>query len=83
MAKQVALVVLGAILIVGFVVIWKYATDALTLFVESFWCTTIDKEQVCRLRGYQHFLIWTAIGIINLLIVGWLLSHFADRPRRS
>ncbi len=79
MPRQVALVALGAILIVAFVIIWKYVTGAMTLFVENFWCTTVDQAEACRLRGYQHFLIWTVIGIMNLLIAGWLLDRFAGR----
>lgn len=82
MTKQVALVALGAILIAAFVIVWKYVTGAMTLFVENFWCTTFEKADVCRIRGYQHFLIWTVIGIVNVLIVGLLFDRMAGRLRR-
>ena len=76
MTRRVALVALGAILIVAFVIVWKYVTGIMTLFVENFWCSTFEKTDVCHFRGYQHFLIWTVIGIINLLIIMTLYGVF-------
>ena len=81
MTKKVALVALGAILIAAFVIVWKYVTGTMTLFVENFWCTTIEKTDVCRFRGYQHFLIWAVIGIINILMVGFIFDRMTGRLR--
>ncbi len=81
MTRRVLLVALGAILITAFVVVWKYVTGIMALFVENFWCTTFEKADVCRFRGYQHFLIWTVIGIINALILGLLFDRIAGRSR--
>lgn len=82
MTRRVALVALGAMLIVAFVIVWKYATGTMTLFVENFWCSTFEKTDACRFRGYQHFLLWTIIGIINLLIAGLLFDRIASRLGR-
>jgi hypothetical protein len=80
--RQAALVALGAMLIALAVIGWKYLTEAMTLFAETFWCSTFEKTGVCRFRGYQHFLIWTVIGIINLLVMGLLIDRIGDRFRR-
>lgn len=80
--KRVAMVALGALLIVTFIIVWKFVTDAMTLFVENIWCTEFEKANVCRFRGYQHFLIWMVIAIINALIVGFLFDRIGSRFHR-
>jgi uncharacterized membrane protein len=82
MSRRVALAALGAILIAASVIVWKYVTGAMTLFVEDFWCSTFEKADVYHFRGYQHFLIWTVIAIMNLLIVGLLFDRIAGRLNR-
>jgi hypothetical protein len=82
MTMRVALVALGAILIGAFVIVWKYVTGAMTLFVENFWCTTFEKADVCRFRGYQHFLIWAVIAIVSLVILGLVFDRIAGHLRR-
>jgi hypothetical protein len=81
LARQVALVALGAIIIAAAVIFWKYVTGAMTSLVENTWCTTIEKAAVCQFRGYQHFLIWTSIGITNLLILGLIVDRIGNRYR--
>lgn len=80
--RRVVLVVLGMILIVVFAFVWKYVTGAMTLFLEDLWCTTIDQAGVCRYRGYQHFLLWSVVGIVNLVVLGVLWERIANRSRR-
>jgi len=81
--KRTALVALGAITLVVLAISWRYATVVMTSLVENAWCSTIEKAAVCRFRGYQHFLIWTIIGIINLLILGLLFDWISDRYSRK
>lgn len=76
------LVVLGAVLIVCFIVAWKYATDAVTYSVENLWCAAVEEAYKCRLRGYQHFLTWTVIAIANMAIVGFLFTWISGRLHR-
>ena len=80
-ARQIALVALGAIVIAAAVIVWKYATGTMTSLVEDTWCTMIAKATVCQFRGYQHFLIWTVIGIVNLLILGLIVDRIGNRYR--
>ena len=75
MPKQIGLIALGAIMIVVAVLVWKYATSTMTNFVETAWCATIEKAEECRYRGYQHFLIWIVIGIVNMLILGLIIDR--------
>ena len=79
--RQIALIALGAIVIVAAVIVWKYSTGAMTSLVENTWCTIIAKAAVCQFRGYQHFLIWTVIGIMNLLILGLIVDRIGNRYR--
>lgn len=78
--KRTTLVVLGALFIAVAVLVWKYATTAMTSLVENAWCSTIAKSEACRFRGYQHMLIWTTIGIMNLLVLGLVFYRLLDRP---
>ncbi|MBS0239332.1 MAG: hypothetical protein JSR89_12990 [Proteobacteria bacterium] len=82
MPKKIGLVVLGAIALVAGVVVWKYATVTMTSLVENAWCSTMEKAEVCHFRGYQHFLIWTIIGITNLFILGLLFDRIRDHYSR-
>jgi hypothetical protein len=82
-AARFTLVVLGIFLIAAFVIIWKFATDAATIFIQNLWCTSFGRTNDCQFRGYQHFLIWTVAGIINLLIMGFLCEKLADYFRRD
>ncbi|MFT3732903.1 MAG: hypothetical protein QM780_16020 [Hyphomicrobium sp.] len=77
-ARQIALIVLGAIVIAAAVILWNFATEIMTSIVEKTWCKTIDKSHDCSVRGYQHVLIWSFFGLINLLIMGFLI----ERARR-
>jgi hypothetical protein len=82
MAKQIALASLGAIIIVVALIVWAYATGTMTSLAENIWCASIGKTVECHFRGYQHFLVWTVLGIINLLVLGLLSERIADRFRR-
>ncbi|WP_423414508.1 hypothetical protein RLW55_14040 [Hyphomicrobium sp. B1] len=77
--KRLAVMVLGAILVVLAVVMWAYATNAMTSLVEHFWCKLAGPE-VCRTRGYQHFIIWMVLGIFNLVVLGFLNDRARARP---
>jgi hypothetical protein len=76
-AAGFTLAVFGVFLVAAFVIVWKFATDATTLFVQNFWCLIFEKND-CQLRGYQHFLIWGVAGIINLLVMGLLCEKIAE-----
>lgn len=79
--RQAVLLVLGVIAIAAAVMVWNYATGTMTSLVEDAWCTIIAKAGGCRYRGYQHFLIWMIIGIVNLLILGLITDRIASRYR--
>ncbi len=79
--KRVTLTASGAILFALAIFLWTYATGTMTSLVEHFWCSMVAAE-TCRFRGYQHFLIWTVLGIANLLILGLLLEYARGRLRR-
>lgn len=81
-AKQIILAALGIVVVVAIVVAWKHVTGDITSFLESTWCAAIQNHGECRIRGYQHFLVWTTTAIVTLLILGLLLDrllgHFRD-----
>lgn len=76
------LALLGAVLILGFIVTWKYTTDAVTYSVENLWCATVAEAYTCRFRGYQHFLTWIVIAIANMAIAGFLFTWISGHLRR-
>ena len=81
--KQGALAALGAVVLAIIVVVWKFATDTITMLIENAWCRTAANAEICRFRGYEHFLAWMAVGILTLLIIGVLIdrisNHFQNR----
>jgi hypothetical protein len=81
--KQGALAALGAVVLATIIVVWKYATDAIARLVEDAWCRAAANAEICRFRGYEHFLAWMVIGILTLLIIGLLIdrvsNHFQNR----
>jgi len=77
------LAALGAVILAAIVVVWKFATDTITMLIENAWCRTAASAEICRFRGYEHFLAWMVVGILTLLIIGILIdrisNHFQNR----
>jgi hypothetical protein len=81
--KQVSLMLLGAALILGLVLLWKYTTGMISQVVERALCWMSGQSATCTLRAYARFSVWMAVGIVNLLVIGGILDKLnaSGRPR--
>ena len=82
LVKRVMMGVLGAVLLVGIALVWKYLTGRMTLLIEQVLCWNAPLVETCRFRGASFFLVWSVVGLVNILILGLLLERLNDRLQR-
>jgi hypothetical protein len=82
LVKQAMMALLGAALLVGALLVWYYLTGRITLFIEQALCSSASVAEPCRLRGASFFLLWTVIGLVNIVLIGLLIDRLNDRLQR-
>ena len=79
---KAASILLGA-LILGLVVLaWGLATNGIASYIERAWCRNVGSSADCHFRGVWTFLVWCIVGIINILIAGFLLERIGENRNR-
>jgi hypothetical protein len=80
--KQAAVVLLGllGVLLLALIVLgWGFATGSITSYAERFWCWGAGYAEDCHFRGASTFLMWCVVGLVNILIIGFLLDRIARK----
>jgi small-conductance mechanosensitive channel len=77
--KQAAVVLLG-LLLLGLVVLgWGLATGSITTKPQPNRCWGAGYGEDCHFRGASTFLMWCVIGLVNILIIGFLLDRITRK----
>lgn len=80
--EKAAGILLGAFLLGLIVLAWGLATSSMASYVERAWCWSVGYPADCHFRGVWTFLVWCIIGIVNILIVGFLLERIGEERNR-
>lgn len=80
--KKAAGILLGALLLGLIVIAWGFATGGIASYVERGWCWSAGYPADCHFRGVWTFLVWCIIGIIGLLVVGFLVERIGEERHR-
>lgn len=80
--KKAGGILLGALLLGLAVVAWGLVTGAIVSYAEHAWCSNTSGDVVCHLRGVWTFLLWSVVGIVNLLIFGFLIERLGNYAGR-
>jgi uncharacterized membrane protein len=80
--KKAAVILLGVALLGLAVVIWGFVTGSITSYAERAWCRSAAYPANCHFRGVWAFLIWCIVGVVNILIAGFLLERFGKERNR-
>jgi hypothetical protein len=80
--KQAMVAILGAALLLAIVLVWRGLTGWMTLLIERAWCWNASLTDACRLRGSSLFLVWAVVGLVNIVIIGFVIERLNDRLRR-
>jgi hypothetical protein len=80
--KRAAGILLGALLLGLAVLAWGLATSAIVSYAERALCWNANGDAGCHLRGVWTFLLWSVVGIANLLIFGFLIERLGNYAGR-
>jgi hypothetical protein len=80
--KRAAGILLGALLLGLIIFAWAFATGGIASYVERAWCWSATQPANCHFRGGWTFLVWCVIGVVNILIVGFLLERIGEERNR-
>jgi hypothetical protein len=81
--KKAGGILLGALLLGLAVLAWGLVTGGIVSYAERAWCWNASEPASCHFRGVWTFLLWSIVGIANLLILGLLVERLgSERGRR-
>lgn len=80
--KKAAGILLGALFLGLIVLAWGFATRGIASYVEHAWCWSAGYPADCHFRGVWTFLVWCIIGIVSLLIIGFLIERIGEERHR-
>lgn len=80
--KKAAGILLGALLLGLAVLAWGFVTSAIVFYAERALCWNATGDAVCHLRGVWTFLLWSLVGIVNLLVFGFLIERLGNYASR-
>ena len=80
--KQGLMAVLGALLLIAIVLVWYGLTGIITTLITRAWCWHTVHADTCYFRGAWTFTIWCVAGIVNMLLIGFLVDRIGGRLER-
>lgn len=79
---KAASVLFGASILALVVLAWSLATNGIASYIERAWCWNVGPSADCHFRGVWTFLVWCIVGIINILIAGFLFERIGENRNR-
>lgn len=80
--KKAIGILLGALLFGLAVLVWGLVTSAIVSYAERALCWNSNGDEACHLRGVWTFLLWSVVGIVNLLTFGFFIERFGNYAGR-
>lgn len=80
--KQVLMAAIGALLLIAIVLVWYGLTWSITTLVARAWCWRAVYADTCHFRGAWTFTVWCVAGLVNMLLIGFLVDRIRGRFER-